>query len=183
MASARTQSRDLLLRQFDVAWQLAWYHLETLTDDECLWRPAARGLHVHHQNGQWIADWPTHEGYDLGASSAAWIEWHWLFWWRMAIDQTWGAATRTRESIRWPGSPAAARQELKELHDQWRAKLEASNDDDLARSEQVRWPFHDRSMGDLFAWANTELTKSAAELGMVRFLYGARLATEPEPSR
>lgn len=136
MASERTQSRDLLLRQFDVAWQLAWYHLETLTDDECQWRPAARGLRVHHHEGRWTVDWPTHEGHDLGASSAAWIGWHWLFWWRMVIDQTWGAGTLT-------------------------------------------WPFRERSLGDLFAWANTELTKSAAELGMVRFLYVARPPTEP----
>lgn len=183
MTNERTQARDLLLRQFDVAWQLAWYHLETLTDDECLWRPAARGLHVHHHDGNWIADWPTHEGYDLGASSAAWIEWHWLFWWRMVLDHTWGDAVLTRESIHWPGSAAAAREELEALHDQWRARLDASNDADLARSEPVRWPFRDRTLGDLFAWANTELTKSAAELGMVRFLYGARTIAGQDPSR
>jgi hypothetical protein len=58
--------RDTLLRQLDIAWALASYHLDGLTTDECLWRPAARGLHVHHDpDGGWRGDWPEHEGYDL----------------------------------------------------------------------------------------------------------------------
>lgn len=163
--------RDLLLRQFDVAWQLAWHHLETLSTDECLWRPADRGLHVRQTADGWVADWPTHEGYELGPSSAAWISWHWLYWWHMAIDYTWGRAELTRDAVSWPGSADALRLELRTLHDRWRAALLATDDARLAATEHVRWPFTGRSLADLFAWANMELTKSAAELGAVRFSY------------
>lgn len=169
-----TDTREVLLRQFDVAWQLAWYHLESLTTEECLWRPADRGLHVHEAAHHWVADWPTHEGYDLGPSSAGWITWHWLFWWRMAADHTWGAATLTREAVPWPGHADGLRTELRALHDAWRAALASSDADTLVSAARVQWPFRDRPLADLFAWANTELTKSAAELGALRFLYAAR---------
>lgn len=35
--------RDTLLRQFDLAWKLASYHLSGLSTAECLWRPAEIG--------------------------------------------------------------------------------------------------------------------------------------------
>jgi hypothetical protein len=169
-----TAVRDVLLRQFDVAWQLAWYHLETLTTEECYWRPAERGLHVHETAAGWMADWPTHEGYDLGPSSAAWIAWHWLFWWRVAHDHTFGGATLTRDDVAWPVTADALRAELQSLHGAWRAELLAASDPSLAATDRVRWPFRGRSLADLFAWANTELTKSAVELGAVRFLFHGR---------
>ena len=79
--------RDTLLRQFDTAWKLMSYHLDGLTTDECLWRPARKGLHVAQgADGVWRADWPEHEGYDLGPPSIAWITWHVGFWWSMALD-------------------------------------------------------------------------------------------------
>lgn len=67
-----------LIRQFETAWKLASLHLDGLTTEECLWRPAHRGLHVHrsHLDGKWHADWPDYEGYDIGASSIAWLTWH-----------------------------------------------------------------------------------------------------------
>jgi hypothetical protein len=45
-----------LLRQLDTAWKLARFHLYGLTTEECLWRPAPRGLHVtRREDGQWRA--------------------------------------------------------------------------------------------------------------------------------
>jgi hypothetical protein len=35
--------RAFLLPQLDTAWKLASYHLDGLTTEECLWRPAAMG--------------------------------------------------------------------------------------------------------------------------------------------
>jgi hypothetical protein len=53
--------------QFDIAWALTSYHLDGLTTEECLWRPARVGLHVHQDtDGVWRADWPDREGYDIG---------------------------------------------------------------------------------------------------------------------
>jgi hypothetical protein len=52
--------------------------------------------------------------------------------------------------------------------------LSAQADADLASPTRVHWPFEQRPLADLFAWANTELTKSAAEIGYARFLYAVR---------
>jgi hypothetical protein len=94
--------RDTLIRQLDTAWALATYHLDSLSDRECLWRPADEGLHIWADGlGGWRADRPGHEGYDLG-------------------------------------------------------------------------PRADQSLADVFAWANIELTKNAAELGYARFLFAIR---------
>lgn len=39
-----------------MAWRLARYHLDGLDTDECLWRPARAGLHVHRAtDGSWRA--------------------------------------------------------------------------------------------------------------------------------
>jgi hypothetical protein len=38
---------DYSIRQFETAWKLANFHLDGLTNKECLWRPAHEGLHVH----------------------------------------------------------------------------------------------------------------------------------------
>src|SRR6476646_11327489 len=83
-----SDTRNCLVWQFDVAWQFADIHLTGLTTEECLWRPAPAGLHVYRTpDGRWLADWPEHEGYDLGPPSIAWITWHMGFWWSMVLDQ------------------------------------------------------------------------------------------------
>lgn len=163
-----------LQRQFDVAWQLTAYHLAGLTTAECLWRPAPRGLHVHRDaQGCWYADWPTTETYTIGPSSIGWLTWHLGFWWSMALDHNFGAGTLTREAIAWPGEADLARDWISGLQQRWAAALRATTDQDLASPARVRWPFRDRPLGDLFAWANTELAKNAAEIGYARFLHAA----------
>jgi hypothetical protein len=125
-------------------------------------------------DGTWRADWPDHEGYDLGPSSIAWTTWHMGFWWSMVLDHSFGSATVTRESIAWPGSADGVRQWLTELERRWRTSLDALSDADLRSPERTRWPFTDRPFGDVIAWATLELTKNAAELGYARFLYALR---------
>lgn len=165
--------RDCLLRQFDTAWKLAAYHLEDLTIEDCLWRPSERGPHVHRiEEGAWIADWPQDESYGAGPPSIAWTGWHMLFWWSMALDHGFGAGTLEREDVGWPGDPEGLRLHLGRLHDQWRERLSNFTDDALIGRKAV-WPFQTRSLADLFAWANVELTKNAAEIGYVRFLKAA----------
>ncbi|MET0311543.1 MAG: DinB family protein [Burkholderiaceae bacterium] len=158
-----------------MGWQLASYHLDTLTTGECLWRPARRGLHVHQDlDGAWTADWPEHEGYDLGPSSIAWMTWHFGFWWSMALDHNFGGGTLAREDVKWPGSAEAAREWIRSLHGKWAALLAGMTEEELASTEKVRWPFEGLPLADLFAWANTELVKSASEIGYARFLFAAR---------
>jgi hypothetical protein len=167
-------SSDYLIRQFDTAWKLAAFHLETLTTEECLWRPAARGLHVRKDDGRWLADWPEHEGYDLGPPSIAWLTWHVIFWWSTVLDHSFGAATLTREAVTWPGSADAVRARIRELQRQWQEALDILTGDELRSTHRTRWPFRDRPFGDVVAWVNVELTKNAAEIGYARFLYAVR---------
>lgn len=174
-APSPAAARGYLERQLDIAWQLTTYHLDGLTTQECLWRPAARGLHVQRDaSGRWVADWPTTEAYSLGPSSIGWLTWHLVFWWSMALDHNFGAGTLAREQVEWPGSADDVRAAVGDLHRRWAALLAGLDDAALASIERVRWPFQQRPLGDLFAWANTELAKNAAEIGYARFLHAAR---------
>jgi DinB superfamily len=164
-----------LLGQFDTAWALTRYHLDGLTTEECLWRPAAKGLHVRQgPDGRWQADWPEHEGYDLGPPSIAWTSWHMGFWWSMVLDHSFGDATLTREQISWPGSADGVREWIGGLEARWRTAIMPLGDPDLQSTARCRWPFQDRPFGDVVAWATLELTKNAAEIGYARFLYAVR---------
>jgi hypothetical protein len=164
-----------LLRQHETAWKLAAYHLESLTTAECLWRPAAVGLHLSQMtDGRWQADWPEREDYDIGPPSIGWLTWHLGFWQMMVLDYSFGDGRLQRADIFWPGDADSARHWLDGLQRQWRAALADLTADDLRRVERTRWPFRERPFGDLIAWANIELTKNAAEIGYARFLYGSR---------
>jgi hypothetical protein len=164
-----------LKRQFEIAWKLTRYHLENLTTAECLWRPAAKGLHVHKSaDGLWRADWPESEGYDLGPPSIAWLTWHIIFWWSMALNHNFGDETLTREDIPWPGSAETACEQIESLQIRWRENIDMLNADDLRSTERTRWPFKDRPFEDVVAWVNIELTKNASEIGYARFLYAVR---------
>lgn len=167
--------RDTLIRQLDTAWALATYHLDSLSDRECLWRPADEGLHIWADGlGGWRADWPGHEGYDLGPPSIGWTTWHLLYWWSMALDRNFGPSVLAREDVRWPGNAEALRLRLFDLNAAWRARLGAIGDAELMAPRTLSWPRADQSLADVFAWANIELTKNAAELGYARFLFAIR---------
>lgn len=168
-------TRDLLRAQFDIAWSLAAYHLEGLTTAECLWRPARRGLHViRDRHGVWRADWPQHEGYDIGPSSIAWTTWHICFWWRKALEHLRGVTTLAHEQVAWPGSAEAVRDEIGGLRAQWLAVLERADAEELSCSRDTSWPIPASSLAVTAAWLNVELTKNAAEIGFVRFLHAVR---------
>ena len=166
------ESKRYLIRQFDTAWKLANYHLDSLTTEECLWRPAEKGLHVYQiQDGSWHSDWPESEGYDLGPPSIAWLTWHLGFWWSMTINHSFGDAQLLRENVIWPGDAAGVRAWISGLQVDWDKILKGLTGDDLQSARFVRWPFQNRPLGDLVAWVNMELTKNAAEIGYARFLY------------
>ncbi|HRH19974.1 MAG TPA: DinB family protein [Brevundimonas sp.] len=167
--------RDTLIRQLDTAWALATYHLDGLSDGECLWRPADEGLHIWADGqGGWRPDWPDHEGYDLGPPSIGWTTWHLLYWWSMALDRNFGPGILAREDVRWPGNAEALRRCLHDLNVAWRGRLGAIGDAELVAPRTSSWPRADQSLADVFAWANIELTKNAAELGYARFLFAIR---------
>ncbi|HKU13355.1 MAG TPA: DinB family protein [Steroidobacteraceae bacterium] len=170
-----TDGGDYLRRQFKTAWLLTDLHLTGLTTEECLWRPAAQGMHVQQTaDGAWRADWPEHERYDLGPPSIAWVTWHMGMWWSMVLDHSFGEGKLTREAVAWPGSAAGVREWLGRLRNDWLGHLEQLGAGDLQSTRRTRWPFRDRPFGDVVAWVNVELTKNASEIGYARFLYAVR---------
>lgn len=170
-----TLVRDLLQRQFETASALLHYHLDTLTTQECLWRPAAQGLHVRQDDGgRWIADWPEHEGYDLGPPSIAWTTWHLGFWWSMLLDHSFGDGRLDKDQVVWPGSAEGVIAWIGDLERRWRDHLANLDDVALASSAHSKWPIADRPFAEIVAWATVELTKNAAEIGQTRFLHAVR---------
>lgn len=167
---------DLLLRQHEVAWSLASYHLETLSTEECLWRPSARGLHVTMLDNSWRGEWPDHEGYDLGPPSIAWLVWHVGSWWSMAINYSFEDSTLNQESVTCPGNAAEIKLWLLSHHEKWKELLSDVSDKELRSAARTKWPFLDRPFADIVAWVNVELTKNASEIGYARFLYATRPA-------
>ncbi len=170
--------KNVLLGQLEIAWSLTRYHLDGLTTDECLRRPARTGLHVHRgADGRWRADWPEHEGYDLGPASVAWLTWHLGFWWSMTLEHSFGDAGLTREDVLWPGSADEVRAWIERLYREWRTELEDLDDDDLHSTEHTHWPLQDRPFAEIVAWVNLELMKNAAEIGYARFVLAATPAS------
>lgn len=173
--------RDTLLEQHRIASALLHFHLDSLETPECLWRPASCGLHVYRNDiGEWIADWPDHEGYDLGPPSIAWTTWHIGFWWSMVLDHSFGSRSLTREAITWPGTAEAARAWISNLETQWYSAVADLSDAQLASQSRTRWPFTERPFAEVVSWANIELAKNAAEIGLLRFLYAVRKQTASE---
>lgn len=169
------ESIGYLKRQLDVAWALTSHHLTDLGDDECLWRPAPHGPHVHRNaDGRFRADWPEHEGYDLGPPSIAWLTWHLGFWMSLVVDHSFGAGTLEREDVTWPGDAVSACQMIEALKQRWQSELDGLTDEDLKTSQRSRWPIRDRPFGDIVAWFNLELMKNASEIGYARFLFATR---------
>lgn len=170
-----SETRDQLLRQFRTASALLHHHLDDLTTGEYLWRPAEKGLHVREsEGGRWIADWPDHEEYSLGPPSAAWITWHIGFWWSMVLDHNFGGGSLVREDVIWPGNAPTVIAWITQLEREWITAVGGLDDQSLSTPDHARWPFTGRPFGDVVGWVTVELTKNAAELGLIRFLYAAR---------
>jgi len=166
--------RNALNFQFDISWQLLEIHLDSLEDEECLWRPASKGLHVTNKLGTWRVDWPETETYDIGPPSIAWLTWHITFWWSMVLDYSFGNGTLKKEDVHWPGNANTVREKINQLRDEWRTALVKLSDEELLSCQRTKWPFEDKPFCELAAWLNLELMKNASEIGYCRFLYACK---------
>lgn len=166
--------RNTLNFQFQISWQLLDLHLSGLEDEEYLWRPAAKGLHVFKGAGGWLADWPESETHDIGPPSIAWLTWHITYWWTMVLDYSFGHGTLTRADVGCLGNIHETRERIARLRDEWEAAVAELSDEAFLSSNRTKWPFADRPFHELAAWLNLELMKNAAEIGYCRFLYATR---------
>jgi hypothetical protein len=160
--------------QFELIWKLGDHHLPKLTDEACLWEPAARVWTVRKSvDGQWRPDWSDPEPDPAPAVTIGWLTWQMIWWWSSALTAALSHPVPPRESIVWPGSAEATVKHLDALSREWAAMLSALRNGDLARPVAHPWP-EPRPLRLMLAWANVELAKNIAEIGTVRHLYGAQ---------
>jgi hypothetical protein len=174
MGSTTQNIRALIINQLNIAWSLLEYHLENLSNEECLWHPRTKGLYVQQTGGDWIAEWPEQESYDIGPPNIAWLMWHIIFWWSMTLNYSFGDRTLRREDVLWPGDVNAAKRAITRLYCQWTERLNILSDEDWLLPECVQWPFKDKPFYELAAWLNVELMKNASEIGCCRFMYATK---------
>ena len=170
-----TMLLETLKRQYGIASKLLYFHLDGLTTDECLWRPAASGLHVYPQSdGRWLADWPDSEAYAIGPASIGWLSWHLGYWLTMVIDHSCGSAVLERANIRWPGDADRTIRWIGDLQSKWQDLIDNMDEAELLSDKRTNWPFENRPFADIIAWSSVEMTKNASEIGYARFLYASK---------
>lgn len=163
--------------QFDLTWRLAaQFHLPDLDDDMCLWAPAPGAFTVRPDpSGAWQADWNDENPDPPSPVTIGWLTWHVLWWWGELLARAKEEQPRHREDVLWPGSAEATRGELERLSVDWSQLLESLTDADLDRAFAFPWP-EPRPFAYAAAWANSELMKNVAEVGVIRHQYLARRA-------
>ena len=169
------QIKFCLLGQFHDTWDLLFYHLRTLSNEECFWRPGSQGPHIFQdESGQWRGDWPVGEHYDTGPASIGWISWHINMWWSMLLNHSFGDQSLQIKDVTWPDDANALRTRLLQLRNEWVDSLQKLEEKELMATTRSRWPWQNKQFSGIIGWANMELMKNAAEVGYIRYLYSQR---------
>lgn len=165
--------RDSLIWQFGLVHRLADIHLPGLTDAACLWEPGPGSWTVRRsEDGNWRPDWSETEPEPAPPVTIGWLSWHLIWWWSALLASMRGETPAPREELFWPGSAAASVERLATLFAEMEAAL---GEADLDRMLAYPWP-EPRPLAQALAWANLELMKNVAEIGVVRHLYEASKA-------
>jgi hypothetical protein len=90
------------------------------------------------------------------------------------------ALPRDRTEISWPGDGEKTIAWLRYLRTEWSAVLDGFGDADLDKTAPFPWTDEPgRTVADMVAWVNVELTKNTAEIGQLRLLRAARASRSP----
>lgn len=171
----KSSFKSCLLNQFEISWQLLSYHLTGLTEEECLWQPASKGIFLLKEDeNKWKGYFPETEGYEVGPPNIAWLTWHIDFWWSMVLNHSFGDRTLTSDSIKWHPSVPAIKNRFENLKTDWISIVSKLSDSELSSAQFSKWPIEGCPFSDIIAWLNVELMKNASEIGYVRFLYASR---------
>ena len=169
-------------------------HLDQLTDDECLWEPTKPCWTVRARpGGGWLADWQAPMPDPPPVPTIGWRTWQVGRWWSQTLNATFdGDARRTdvvacpddtvgvRSSedggapatIDWPADAELTVWWLRQLHERWGAELRGLGEQDLDGFDRSDWLQRGtKPLAHLLVWVNSELTRSAAEIGLLRCLY------------
>ncbi|MFD2079088.1 DinB superfamily protein [Actinopolymorpha cephalotaxi] len=175
--------RIALLRwQLDVAWSLLEVHLGDLDNSAYLWEPAPGAWTVRREpDGRWTADRPMTDlsVHPEPARTIGWLTWRLGSWWAETSERCFGAEFGDHPpSGDWPGDGEATLDWLRSVRDGWSRGLSALEDTDLDSTARAEWLQRGtRPFGYVAAWVNTEVTRFAAEIGLLRSLH--RAATDP----
>ncbi|AYW50393.1 DinB family protein [Tetragenococcus halophilus] len=168
---------DNIKFQFDISKKLLEYHLDSLSQDEYLWRSPNCGLYIQEIDGIWHANFPEHENYDLGTPSVAWTLWHITFWWEMVFNHSFGDGTLTKEDINVYENVESVKASINSLIERWLEKLGNVTEEELYSKCYSKFPFDNTvEFYKLASWLNLELMKNAAEIGYVRFEYASSIS-------
>lgn len=157
-----------------MTWRLAsQFHLPDLNDDECLWSPVPGADTVRPDaTGRWRADWNDEDPDSPSPVTIGWLTWHLLWWWDELLTRARGQQPPARQDVFWPGTANDVRKRLYQLSDGWAQLLGQQTETDLDRPFAFPWP-EPQPFVLAAAWANSELMKSIAEIGVIRHQYRA----------
>jgi hypothetical protein len=162
---------DTLRWQFGLTWKLTEFYLPALTDNACLWEPTPGGWNVRlSPDGTWRPDWVAPEPDPAPTVTIGWLTWHIIWWWSGLFSALRDETPAPRETIFWPGSAEAVRQQLVALSEGWTDVLSGLEDNDLSRPFTYPWT-EPRPLSYAVAWCNSELMKNVAEIGYVLRLF------------
>ncbi|CAM4267914.1 DinB family protein [Nocardia ninae] len=174
-----TSRRDLLRWQFDLTWSLTELHLDALRVEDFGWAPAELHWTVRPDaDGVWRPDWADTEPDPIPVPTIGWLSWHIDWWWSAAIDHLAGRTPPDRADVHWAGDGVAAIAQLRWLRDTWVRTLDDLTEADLDRPAVFPWPADaGLTVAHLASWVNSELMKNVAEIGQLRLLRAASLAS------
>ncbi|WP_059103435.1 DinB family protein [Shouchella shacheensis] len=166
---------DNIKFQFSISKQLLDYHLTSLEQEEYMWKSPKSGLFLKEFEGEWFADLPETESYDLGTPSVAWTLWHITFWWEMVFDNAFGEGKVKKEDIKVTTDVAEIKRQINSLAERWESKLNQLTSEDYQSKKYSKFPFNNEvEFHKLASWLNLELIKNASEVGYARFDYAKR---------
>ncbi|MCU1389821.1 MAG: hypothetical protein JWL72_3159 [Ilumatobacteraceae bacterium] len=151
-----------------MGWSLATdFYMADLTDEICQWMPHASAMTVQRmEDATWVADWTDPPPGEPWHSSVGWVTWHLQWWLTSALAEARQEQIPERTSVRWPGTADGIRVELERLAAAWRTMLDEAADADPNRPTVFPWPTP-RPLHRLVGWANIELMKNVAEIGIL----------------
>jgi len=151
-----------------MGWSLATdCYLADLTDEICHWMPHTSAAAVRRRgDATWEADWSEPLPGEPWHSTVGWLTWHLQWWLTSALAEARREQLPERTSIHWPGTADGIRVELERLAVAWRTMLDEAADADPNRPTVFPWPYP-RPLHRLVGWANIELMKNVAEIGIL----------------
>lgn len=163
---------DNIQFQFSISKQLLDYHLQSLSQEEYMYKSPKNGLFIEEYNGKLYADFPQTESYDLGTPSIAWTLWHITYWWKMVFDYSFGKGVLKKEDVEVFSTVENVKECIHSLCKDWEIKLNELKKDEYLSKELTKFPFNNEvEFHKLASWLNLELMKNASEIGYGRFDY------------